>query len=325
MVHITRRKALLLLGGSALGAALPGRKAQAQAGTLTLGIQTSTWGAVGMVAEAEKLFAKAGVNVTVQKFDSGRAVRDAMVAGRVDLGSLGAAPFVLGAGKGGLSALGTVAYAGGTLCVVASKKSGIKSVAELKGKKVASQLGSETDHVFQNVIAPTFGLKKGDVQIVNVKFHDHVSAMAGGSVDAFAGVEPFPSVAEVEGIGTILTDYSKFDIVPLLLAVQRPLIESRQNDLVAFLKGWLVAVRMFKDDPKRVSNIVWNFYKAQGYNAPQEVISRALARMDVTPYYRPELPKYLTGLAQTLMKQGQLQAVPDWSKILDQQLIKRAA
>jgi hypothetical protein len=94
---------------------------------------------------------------------------------------------------------------------------------------------------------------------------------------------------------------------------------------VAFLKGWLVAVRMFKDDPKRVSNIVWNFYKAQGYNAPQEVISRALARMDVTPYYRPELPKYLTGLAQTLMKQGQLQAVPDWSKILDQQLIKRAA
>ena len=325
MDRISRRKALALLGGSALTAALPGGMARAQTGTLSLGVQTSTWGAVGLVAEAEKLFSKAGINVTVQKFDSGRSVRDAMVAGRIDLGSLGAAPFVVGAAKGGLSALGTVAYAGGTLAVVASKKSGIKSVAELKGKKVASQVGSETDHVFLNVIAPSFGLSKADLQMINVKFHDHVSAMAAGSVDAFAGVEPFPSVAEVEGIGTILTDYSKFDIVPLMLAVQKSLIDTRPNDLVAFLKGWLVAVRMFKEEPKRVTNIIWNFYKTQGYNAPEEVISRALARMDVTPYFRPELPAYLTNIAQTLIKQGQLSAVPDWSKTLDQQLIKRAA
>ena len=325
MLHLSRRKALLLLGGSALAIALPGRHARAQSGALTLGIQTNVWGAVGMVAEAEKLFPKAGINVTVQKFDSGRAVRDAMVAGRVDIGTLGAAPFVVGAGKGGLSALGTVAYAGGTLAIVASRKSGIKSMAELKGKKIASQLGSETDHVFQNVIAPSFGLNKGDVQIINVKFPDHVSAMAGGSVDAFAGVEPFSSVAEVEGIGTILTDYSKFDIVPLMIAVQRSLIDTRPNDLVAFLRGWLLAVRMFKEEPKRVSSIVWNYYKSQGYNTPEEVISRAIARMDVTPYFRPELPAYLTGVAQTLVKQGQLQAVPDWSKVLDQQLIKRAA
>ena len=179
--------------------------------------------------------------------------------------------------------------------------------------------------MFQNVIAPSFGLTKADVQIINVKFPEHVSAMAGGSVDAFAGVEPYPSVAEIEGIGTILTDYSKFDIVPLMLAVPTSMIEARSNDLIAFLRGWLLAVRMFKEDPKRVSSIVWNYYKAQGYTTPEEVISRAIARMDVTPYFRPELPGYLTGVAQTLIKQGQLQTVPDWNKVLDQQLIKRAA
>lgn len=322
----SRRRALAMMGGSALAAAFPiAARAQDKA-PLTLGIQTSTWGAVGMVAEAEKLFEKAGANVKVHKFDSGRAVRDAMVAGRIDLGSLGAAPFVVGAAKGDMGALGTVAYAGGTLAVVASKKSGMKSVADLKGKKVASQLGSETDHVFQNKIAPHFGLKPGaDFQVVNVKFHDHVSALAGGSVDAFAGVEPYPSIAEVDGLGTILTDYSKFDIVPLLLAVSRSVLEKRGDDLVAFMKGWLAAVKLFKDQPQRVTAIVLNFYKSQGYNVSDEVIRRALVHMNVTPEYVPGLKAYLTDIAQTLVKKGQIAAVPDWDKVLDQRTLQRAA
>lgn len=322
--RISRRKALALLGGSALATAFPARSLHAQGAPLTLGIQTSTWGAVGMVAEAEKLFEKAGANVVVQKFDSGRTVRDAMVAGRIDLGSLGAAPFVVGAAKGDMGALGTVAYAGGTLAIVASKKSGIKTVADLKGKKVASQLGSETDHVFQNKIAPAFGLKQGDFQVVNVKFHDHVSALAGGSVDAFAGVEPYPSLAEVEGLGIIVTDYSKYDIVPLMLAVNRPVLEKRSSELVPFLKGWLAAVRMFKDNPQRVIAIVWNFYKSQGYNVQEEVIRRALLHMDVTPNYVPELKAYLTDIAQTLVKRGQIASVPDWDKVLDREMLRRA-
>ena len=298
MTHrISRRKVLTLLGGSALATAFPARSLHAQGAPLTLGIQTSTWGAVGMVAEAEKLFEKAGANVVVQKFDSGRTVRDAMVAGRIDLGSLGAAPFVVGAAKGDMGALGTVAYAGGTLAIVASKKSGIKSVAELKGRKVASQLGSETDHV---------------------------SALAGGSVDAFAGVEPYPSLAEVEGLGIIVTNYSKYDIVPLMLAVNRPVLEKRSSELVPFLKGWLAAVRMFKDNPQRVIAIVWNFYKSQGYSVQEEVIRRALLHMDVTPNYVPELKAYLTDIAQTLVKRGQIASVPDWDKVLDREMLQRA-
>jgi ABC-type nitrate/sulfonate/bicarbonate transport system substrate-binding protein len=319
----TRRHVLQVLGAGALAAVTPAI-ARAAGAPLTLGIQTSTWGAVGMVAEAEKLFEKAGANVVVQKFDSGRAVRDAMVAGRIDLGSLGAAPFVLGAGKGDLAALGTVAYAGGTLAVVAGRKSGVKSVGDLKGKKVASQIGSETDHVFQTKIAPHYGLKHGDFQVINVKFHDHISALASGSVDAFAGVEPYPALAEVDGIGTKLTDYTKFDIVPLMLAVNRPVLEKRSAELIPFLKGWLAAVRMFKENPKRVAQIVQNFYASQGYKVSEQVIARALAPMSVDPNYVPELKAYLTAIADTLMKKGQMTAMPDWDRVLDRQILQRA-
>lgn len=318
-----RRRALAVFGGSVLAAALP-PLARAEA-PLILGIQATTWGAVGMVAEAEKLFEKAGVAVEVKKLDSGRSVRDAMVGERIDLGSLGAVPFVIGAAKGNMAALGAVAYAGGTLAVVGSRKEGIKSLADLKGKKVASQTGSETDYVFQTKIAPKYGLAPGkDFQVVNVKFQDHVAALAAGSVSAFAGVEPYPSLAEVEGIGNPLVDYSQFDLVPVLLAVNRSALDKRGDELLRFMKAWLAAARMFKEDNARVTRIVWDFYKARGYSVSQEVIRRSLVHMNVTPDFIPELKPYLTDIAQTLMKKGSIAAMPDWDKVLDRSLLARA-
>ena len=150
-------------------------------------------------------------------------------------------------------------------------------------------------------------------------------AMLGGSVDAFAGVEPYPSMVDVDGLGVVLTDFSKFDIVPLLLAVNRPVLDKRADDVVAFLKGWLAAVKMFKDQPQRVTNIVWNFYKSQGYTVSEEVLRRALVHMSVTPEYVPELKGYLTDIAQTLVGKGQIAAVPDWDKVLDRKMLQRAA
>ncbi|HET8608493.1 MAG TPA: ABC transporter substrate-binding protein, partial [Burkholderiales bacterium] len=187
--HVTNRRQFLeVLGGTALAALwMP---ATAFAGDsdepLKLGIQYSVWGSVGMVAEGAQVFKKAGANVKVLKFDSGKTVRNSMISGRVDIGTLGTTPFIVGAAKGDIVALATVAYAGRTDSVVAGTKTNIKSVKDLKGKRIASQVGSSTDYIFQNKIIPAFGLKKGDYQIVNTKFQDQVAALAAGSVDAFA-------------------------------------------------------------------------------------------------------------------------------------------
>lgn len=320
--RISRRKALALLGGSALAATLPLR-ARAQGAPLRFGIQTTIWGAVAIVAEVEKLFDKAGVAVTVAKFDSGAAGRDAMIGGKIDIVSIGATPFVLGVAKSNLVAIGMSSYAGSTLAIVASKKSGIKTVADLKGKKVASQLGSITDHVFQNKIAPAYGLKKEDYQVINSKFADHVSAMASGSVDAFAGVEPYPSLAEVEGFGTILTDYTKWDIVPVILATNHTVLETRQEDLVKFMRGWMMAVDLSRKDPKKAANIVGNFFRARGHTMKDDVFERAIARMDITPTYRPELKGYLTEMSETLVKNKRLEEVPNIDRALNQQVQRK--
>jgi len=323
--RISRRKALSLLGGTALAAAMPGGVARAQGAPLRFGIQTTIWGAVAIIAEAEKTFEKAGGNVEVVKFGSGAQARDAMIAGHIDVVSIGAPPFLLGVEKVDLVAIGISCYAGGTLALVASKKSGIKSVPDLKGKKIASQLATATDNGFQNKIMPAFGINKGDYEVINTKFAEHVSAMAGGAVDAFAGVEPFPSIAEVEGLGTIITDYSKYDIVPVILATNQKVLASREADLVKFMRGWVMAADIYRKDPKKAAGIVGNFFRGRGQKINDEVYRLAMSRMDVSTGYRPEVKQYMTDLAGLLVKQKRLSKMPNIDRALDQRILKKLA
>lgn len=321
----TRRQVLGMTGVLTLAGLLP-RSAFAQgvAAPLNFGYQTTSWGTIGMVVEAQGLFKKAGGNVTINKFDGGKTTRDAMISGRVDVGVLGATPFVVGAAKGNMVAIGMSMYAGKTGSIVAGKNKGIKSIAELKGRRVASQLGSSTDQVFQEKIMPKFGVSRNDVHTVNIPHQNHLAALISGSVDAFAGIEPFPSLAETEGIGDVVIDYSDFDISPVILTANRPVVEQKREAVVALLRAWLVGVEIFKTKPDEAAKIVFAFFKDQGFSVSEAVVKRMLSKLDVTPTYKPVLRAYLEDESKLLIQQRAITAAPDWDKTLNTDLLQEA-
>jgi NitT/TauT family transport system substrate-binding protein len=324
-VRMSRRDVLGAIGAGAIGTVLPASAfAQGRAATLAFGYQNTSWGVIGMIAEAEDLFKKAGGNVSIFKFSGGKETRDAMVAGRIDIGVLGATPFVVGAAQSPFVGIGMAMYAGKTLSVVASAKSGINSIADLKGKRVGSQLGSSTDSVFQNKILPASGLTPKDIQVVNIPHQNHIAALVAGSIDACANVEPFPSVAEAEGLGKVLVDYEKFDITPVVLVATKAAVDTKREAVVAFLSGWLAAVAVFKNDRARAAEIVKEHFAKQGFQLSDKVVTLMLSKLDVTTDFIPDLPDYLTAEAETLVKRGQLSAGPDWSKSLDRSLLQEA-
>jgi NitT/TauT family transport system substrate-binding protein len=324
MTDMSRRAVLRVIGGAA-GAMLPAiALAQGRAAPLAFGYQNTSWGVIGMIAEAEGLFNKAGSNVSIFKFSGGKETRDAMVAGRIDIGVLGATPFVVGAAQSPVVGIGMAMYAGKTLSVVAGSKSGIASVADLKGKRVGSQLGSTTDSVFQNKILQASGLTPKDIQVVNIPHQNHIAALVSGSIDAFANVEPFPSVAEADGLGTVLVDYEKFDITPVVLTATKAAIDTKREAVVAFLRGWLAGVDIFKNDRAKAAAIVKDHFAKQGFQLSDKVVTLMLSKLDVTTDFIPDLPGYLNAEADTLVKRGQLTATPDWSKSLDRSLLQEA-
>jgi NitT/TauT family transport system substrate-binding protein len=321
----TDRRAFLKAAGAAAVAGGWPIAARAQTrGPLNLGVTNTSWGTVAMVAEAGKTFEKAGANVEFHRFGSGKETRDAMISRRIDVGVLGSTPFIVGAAKSDMAAIGVSMYAGKSNAIVAAKDSGIASIADLKGKRVASQVGSATNYVLVDKILPKFGLTKDDVRIVNATFQNQVAAIVGKSADAFAGVEPFLSVAEIEGLGSIIVDYAQFDMQPVFLAVNAPVLEKRRDELVAFMRGWLDAVRIVNHEPDRTVKIVRSHFKAQGYDTPEAVFRRMLAKLDVRSAYVPNLTRYLDEQAEVLVKEKQIATVPGWSRALDTSVLAQA-
>ena len=300
-------------------------QSKAQAAPIRFGFQNTSWGSIGMVAEAEDMFRKNGVAVTINRFDSGKAVRDAMIANRIDIGVLGTTPLIVGVARGEVAPVAMAMYAGRTNSIVASKSSGIKSIADLKGKKVGSQLGSATNNVFVAKILPKFGLSQSDVQIINTKFENHVAALVGGSIDAFAGVEPFPAVAVTEGLGVSVIDYQDFDMVPVWLGINSPVLQSRRGDVVNFLKGWVATIDIFNKTPDRAATIVQENFTKMGFTISKPAIAAMLKKIEPNPRYVPGLADYLREESELLVKGKQIPASPDWAKLLASPLVDQVA
>jgi NitT/TauT family transport system substrate-binding protein len=322
-ITLPRRDFLAIAGATLATSAFPMVRAYG-AEPIRFGFQNSSWGSIGMIADAANTFKKAGTDVKIFRFDSGKTTRDAMISGRVDVGVIGATPFVIGAAKGQMQAIGLALYGAKTLAVVASLKSGVNSIKDLKGKRIGSQFGSATDHVLKSKILPKAGLSEKDVQMINVRFQNHVSALAAGSIDAFAGVEPFVTVCEVNKLGKSLTDYTPYDLEPVILAANTDLINKNRQGVIEFLRGYLAAVKIFDNQRAEATKIVLEAFTKKGFKVDEKIIEVMLSKIDVNPDFKPELKDYLTNQSKVLMKQNKISAIPDWGKLLNQSLLDAA-
>lgn len=321
---MTRRE-ILRAGAMAVGALAGwGGSARAQAGKLRVGYNFSFWSTTLIYAVEEGLFERAGLTVDARAFDSGKAVRDAMIARAIDVGMIGGTPFVVGAAKGDLVGIAVLSYGGKSTMVVARKGSGIVSVADLKGKKVGLQVGSTTGTIFLEKVAPKFGLKKGDYQVYNIAFGEHVAALAAGSVDAIVSDDPRPAVAEHQGIGVGIINFSDFDILPAMLAAHPRALQEQPEAIVRMLRAWLGAVKVFHADRRRVVEVMQRSFTRRGVTMPLEVVEACVNRVDVGPEITPAILEYFNDQAKILRAQGALKEAPDFTKLLRPEFLQRA-
>jgi len=291
---------------------------------IRVGYQATLASAVDIIAIEEKLFDRAGVSVVANKFDAGRGVRDAMVAGAIDIGAMGSVPFVVGAARDEMTAIAIDSYFGGLILLQVKAGSPVTRMEDLRGKKIGTAVGSNTHSVLIEVVAPAFGLKPQDYQVVNVGFGNMQSALAAGSVDAVTALEPYGSLAEQEGLARSLLSFGKFDPSPNILVARTAFLRANEALVVDFLKPWLEGARIFNNEKARATSIVLREYERQGYKLPSAVIEKSLARLRVEPDITPETRKYLADAAESLKRRNQLPASPNWDAALRPDLLGKA-
>jgi ABC-type nitrate/sulfonate/bicarbonate transport system substrate-binding protein len=322
---IGRRRFLAASGAAALAAGI-GIPARAQQGvTVRQGYQTNIWGMPTYYLLHSGHLEKHGIKFEEFAVPSGNLTMQQMVARQVDLGTYAGPSFIIGNARGGLVAIAVIEHVGKTTQVMARKELNITTVEQLRGKKIANQTGSSIGNIFVDQIAPKHGLKKGDYQEVRMNVNDMVSAMASKTVDAMVNVEPYNALAETEGIATSIMNYWDVDTMPVFMAATPEFIDKNPDAVVAYLKAWLDVGRDFKENPKKVADVIYGFYTSKGYKMSRETFAKAIATIDVNPGFPGDLGKYMQEQAQILIKAKTIKAVPDWGKALRPDFMRKAA
>ncbi|WP_276487744.1 sulfonate ABC transporter substrate-binding protein [Ectopseudomonas mendocina] len=194
MRTITLRRSLVALFAAAISF---GAITQAQAETLRIGYQKyGTLVLLKAKGTLEKRLAERGVDVKWTEFPGGPQLLEGLNVGSVDFGVTGETPPVFAQAAG--ADLLYVAHeppAPTGEAILVPKDSSIKSVAELKGKKVALNKGSNVHYLLVRALEDA-GLKYSDITPVYLPPADARAAFERGSVDAWVIWDPFQSAAE---------------------------------------------------------------------------------------------------------------------------------
>lgn len=154
----------------------------------------------------EKRLAPLGVSVRWIEFNAGPVQLEALNVGSIDFGDVGEAPPIFAQAAGA-----PLVYAGATVprpaleAVIVPKDSPIRSVADLKGKRVAYNKGSNVQYFLVKLLEK-HGLQYGDVQSVFLAPADARAAFERGSVDAWLIWDPFLAAAQKSLDARLLAD-----------------------------------------------------------------------------------------------------------------------
>lgn len=197
---VYRWTALAVLAAVLVLAAPPGQAAPALT-KLRVGIVAAIDQLGVPVALDQGFFEKWGLDVTIATpFPTGVDQLNALQAGEIQMGQVGVP--MIGAVLRGMDLVLVGNYSGSsvklggddTMALVARQESGIRTVRDLKGKRVAVSFGT-ISHLYILGILEKAGLTVADVTLVNTPPGEMPVALRGGAVDAFATWDPWPVIA----------------------------------------------------------------------------------------------------------------------------------
>ncbi len=198
----SRRRVLALLG--AAGATLSTRRSFGASAELHIGYQKSS---VNLMVTRERRLLEAtlpGVNVQWAEFPAGPQILEALSVGSLDFGFTGDTPpvFAQAAGKD-IWYVGLEPPKPASSAILVPPGSAIRTLADLKGRRVGFQKGSSSHYLVVRALASA-GLQWSDITPLYLAPSDARAAFEKGALDAWGIWDPYYAAAEIDGHARVL-------------------------------------------------------------------------------------------------------------------------
>ena len=281
--------------------------AQAQEKPIRIGWVYAMANAPAVIADRKGYFKEEGVNVEIKSFGDGPILQQALSAGDLDMAYIGAPPVFQWYARGLNSRiLAKVNY--GQAAVITQANSSIRTVTDLKGKKIAGVAkGSGMDVLLRGyVLKEAAGLEPDrDTTIVNMPAGNMPAALDRNLVDAAFTWEPFIATALLRGNTRLVLDINK--AIPqypwyIVMAMPRTLAQ-RPDDIVKVLRAHHRAIEFLNKHPDEANQIIAEAFEIPTVKTvdgreikPVEVVKEARKRIGWSDRIQPNDVQFIQQL-----------------------------
>jgi len=210
--------------------------------------------------------------IEIPHFANGPAQNEAFKAGQLDIGNMGELPAIqLWASGADIQVISYLYDAPDGYSLLANKRSGIKTVADLKGKRIAVQFGAN-QHKLALKFLSSQGLDVNDVELVHLQKLESSIALKQGVIDATVLDEPFVSqTLEDDNIVEIATarGYDKIFGVTFVrteFAQKNPQIVARYLKAIKKNNDWMA------QNPDEATRIMAKFMGSDDLEATKKIL-----------------------------------------------------
>lgn len=270
--------------------------------------------ALPIVAKAQGLFEKEGLDVTVSNFTSGKQALDTVIGGGADIATTAEAPVTAAAMAGQ-----PIAFVAGMeysdVKTLTAKKAAIRTIADLKGKKIAYTAGTGSE-VYTTELLRKAGLTAKDVTLVNLKPQEMLPALAAGSIDAFDTWEPhIANGKKALGDEVVLLDTKGVYSETFNIVVMQDYLKANPQIVTKFLAALIAAEAWVKAHPEEAMEIV---SKAVGMKAEElkPIWNDYVYKVGIGPKQIDALKAHAQWRLDTKNHPPGVTAVPDFAVVL---------
>ncbi|MEB0137879.1 MULTISPECIES: ABC transporter substrate-binding protein [unclassified Undibacterium] len=235
--------------------------------TIRLGnLKFAHYGAVSYIKE---IAPKCGIKVDERVFPKGLDAMQAVIAGELDIAAV-SSEAVISARASGTPIFLVAGFARGGVRLVGRSDLGMKTVNDLKGKKVGVTRGGIQDILLAAELAGaglTYSDQAGkDVQIIYLGFPDLNQALMGKNIDAMMQSEPYSSQSLSKGYGQeIIKPYDTPIGEPVrTMVMTEKFYKDHRPAAEKFMRCFVEATKLFIDNPALAEKYVReNMFKGQ--------------------------------------------------------------
>jgi sulfonate transport system substrate-binding protein len=234
--------------------------ARAEATTLTVGYQKVAHLAP-IILLTDGLKAQ-GVDVKLVEFARYADARTALLAGSLDVATVGPADLAISLANGSSSMVGLMGVGGSAKYVIAGKGQKFDSWADIKGKKIAIAPGSAVWFQFAATLIEN-GIPYSSFTAVNVQGAgaNLDAALEKGEVDAVVTWEPFESIPVMKGYGSFSKnlDYSASKSVGAelgMVAATKKATTEKREAVSAFVNAYVAKMKELEASPEKFAGAI---------------------------------------------------------------------